>query len=249
MTHSGSPDSSTDGSSRSAPSRRDPRQRPSRGGPSPQVAGTRYGVYVVILAAILLIAFTVHVALSSHKGTTGIRPGTRIPPFAAPYAIGGPPGEVDIATHANDGLAGRVPACSERGPGILNICQLYERGPVLLALFFGAGSCPDVLEEMQRLAPSFPQVGFAAVGVKEPASSVARLVRSKRLAFPVGVDEEGRLGQLYAMVSCPQVNFVYPGGIVQSASLLSTPSPEVLRARVAELLAASRARGWRPVHA
>lgn len=248
MTRSGSPESSTDGGSRRTPSRRDPWQRPSGGGSSSGIAGARYGIYVVILAAILLIAFTVHVALSSHKGTTGIRPGTRIPPFAAPYAIGGPPGEVDVATHANDGLAGKVPACSERGPGILNVCQLYEREPVVLALFFQAGSCPDVLDELQRLASSFPQVGFAAVGVKEPVSSVARLVRSKRLTFPVGVDAEGRLGQLYGMVSCPQVNFVYPGGIVQSASLLNTPTPEVLRTRVAKLLAASRARGWRPGH-
>jgi hypothetical protein len=118
----------------------------------------------------------------------------------------------------------------------------------VLALFFDVGSCAKVLGELQELAPSFPQVGFAAVGVKESASSVARLVRSKGLTFPVGVDGEGRLGQLYAMVSCPQVTFVYPGGIVQSAPLLSTPSPGALRARVAELLAASRARGWRPGH-
>ena len=155
-------------------------------------------------------------------------------------------GEVDIAAHANDGLAGRVAACQERGPRILNICQLYERGPVVLALFFQAGSCATVLTEMQRLASEFPQVGFAAVGVKDDASSTASLVRAKRLTFPVGVDAEGRLGQLYAMVSCPQVTFVYPGGMVQGSSLLNTPSLATLRARVQELVAASRARGRGP---
>ncbi len=247
MSRSGPSEPSTDGSLDDARSPRGSRQRtPPSGGPSRGVAGARYGIYVVILAAILLIAFTVHVALSSHKGTSGIRPGTRIPPFAAPYAIGGPPGEVDIATHANDGPAGKVPACSERGPGILNICQLYEHGPLVLALFFDAGSCTKVLGEMQRLAPSFPQVSFAAVAVKEQASPTARLVRSKQLTFPVGVDAEGRLGQLYGMVSCPQITFVYPGGTVQSPTILSTPTPVTLRARVAELLAAARARGWRP---
>jgi hypothetical protein len=211
--------------------------------------GQGYARYIAILGLIALLAFTLHVALTAHKGTTAVRLGTRVPPFAAPYAIGGPPGEVDIATHANDGLAGRVSACSERGAKILNVCQLYERGPVVLALFFQAGSCADVLDELGRLAPLFPQVGFAAVGVKEDAASVARLVRSKRLTFAVGVDAEGRLGHLYAMVSCPQVMFVYPGGIVQSAPLLSTPSLGALRARVAELLAAARARGWRPARA
>jgi hypothetical protein len=212
------------------------------------IAGARYGRYVVILAAILLVAFTIHVALTSHKGATSIRPGTPIPPFAAPYAIGGPPGEVDVATHADEGQAGKVPACSERGPAILNICQLYELGPVVLALFFDAGSCARTLDDLQRLLHEFPQVSFAAVAVKEDAASVARIVRSKQLTLPVGVDTDGRLGGRYAMVSCPQITFVYPGGVVQSPALLSRPPLATLRSRVAGLLAASRARGWKGRH-
>ncbi len=219
------------------------------GPPYGGMAGSRYGMWVVALAGVLLIAFTVHVVTGSHKGASGIPPGARIPPFAAPLAIGGPAGEVDIATRPHDGLAGRVAACSERGAGILNICQLYERGPVVLALYFDAGSCARVLTEMQQLANAFPQVGFAAVAVKEAPAPVAHLVRSRRIGLPVGVDREGRLAGLYTMVSCPQIAFVYPGGIVQSAALLGPPSPTVLRARVAELLAASRARGWKPGHA
>ncbi|HEX4838145.1 MAG TPA: hypothetical protein VFV03_06450 [Solirubrobacteraceae bacterium] len=214
--------------------------------PPARFVGARYGRYVAILAAIALVAFAAHTALTPRHGTTGIRPGARVPPFAAPLAIGGPPGEVDIATHANAGQAGRVPACSERGPAILNICQLYERGPVVLALFFDAGSCVGILDDLQQLARVFPQVGFAAVAVKEEAASVARTVRSKRLTLPVGVDTGGRLGALYTMVNCPQIAFVYPGGVVQSAALLGRPRLDVLRLRVRELLAASRARGWKP---
>jgi hypothetical protein len=223
-----------------------PRPPAGAGPPDTGIAGTRYGIWIVALAAALLVAFTIHVALSSHKGATGIPPGTRIPPFAAPLAVGGPPGEVDVATHANAGAAGKVAACSERGPGILNICELYERGPVVLTLFFDAGSCARVLDNLQRLAHSFPQVGFAAVAVKEEAAPIARLVRSKHLTVPVGVDPEGRLGALYTMVSCPQIAFVYPGGVVQSAELFGTPRLATLSARVAELLVASRARGWKP---
>jgi hypothetical protein len=222
-----------------------PTETPPGAGPTPGVAGARYSRYVVGLGAILLIAFTVHVALNAHKGQAGLRVGSRVPPFAAPYAVGGPKGEVDVATHTDDGLAGKVAACSERGPAILNICELYERGPVVLALFFDGGSCARVLDELQQLAPSFPQVGFAAVAVKEDDAPIARLVRSKHLTLPVGIDAEGRLGDLYTMVSCPQITFVYPGGLVQSA-MLSLPSPAALRARVAGLLAASHARGWKP---
>jgi hypothetical protein len=195
------------------------------------IAGARYGRYVVFLAAILLVAFTVHVALTSHRGATSVRPGTRIPPFAAPYALGGPPGEVDVATHANEGQAGKVPACSERGPAILNVCQLYERGPLVLALFFDVGSCAGTLDDLQQLVPEFPQVSFAAVAVKEDAASVARIVRSKHLTLPVGVDADGRLAGLYGMVSCPQI--------------LTRPPLATLRKRVGQLLAASGARGRR----
>lgn len=226
-----------------------PRGAGSPGGSDPPdlgIAGARYGRYVVILAAILFVAFTVHVALTSHKSTASIRPGIRVPPFAAPYAIGGPPGEVDVATRAGEGQAGNVPACAERGPAILNICQLYERGPVVLGLFFDAGSCARTLDDLQRLALEFPQVAFAAVAVKEDAASVARLVRSKHLTMPVGVDTDGRLGGLYGMVSCPQIALIYPGGLAQSAPLHSRPSMVTLRARVAALLAASRMHGWKP---
>jgi hypothetical protein len=210
------------------------------------VAGAGYGRYVAVLAAILLVAFTLHIALSSPKGGgTTIKPGSRIAPFAAPLAIGGPSGEVDVATHPNEGPAGKRPACSVRGPAILNICQLYERRPVVLALFFDAGSCAGVLDDLQRLSLLYPQVAFAAVAVKEDAGSVARIVRSKHLTLPVGVDTDGRLAGLYTMVSCPQVTFVYPGGIVQSAPLLTRPPLATLRTRVDQLLAASSARGWR----
>jgi hypothetical protein len=222
--------------------------RPAGGERAGGVAGAGYGRYVALLGVLLVVAFTLHTAFTSHKGAAGIGAGIRIPPFAAPLAIGGPAGEVDVATRANEGQAGERPACTVRGPGILNICQLYERRPVALALFFDAGSCTGILDDLQRLSPLYPQVAFAAVAVKEDAGSVAHVVRSKRLTIPVGVDTDGRLGGLYTMVSCPQVMFLYPGGIAQSAALLGNPSLATLRTRLDELVAGARAHGWKPGH-
>ena len=42
-------------------------------------------------------------------------------------------------------------ACAVRGPQILNVCQLYDAGPVVLALFVDAGSCADILGDMQAM--------------------------------------------------------------------------------------------------
>jgi hypothetical protein len=204
----------------------------------------RYGRYVGLLALVILALITLNTILTKPNGATGVEPGHRLPPFAAPLALGSLTGAADVATAADQGSAGRVPACQERGPQILNVCQLYERGPVVLALFVAAGSCPAVLSDMQSLAPSFPGVQFAAVAIKGKRRELRRLIRSRGLTLPVGIDSDGTLLALYKVASCPQVTFAYPGGVVQSRALLSRPSSATLRGRVSQLVSAARARGW-----
>jgi hypothetical protein len=213
--------------------------------PPETTPGSRYGRYVVFLGLVILVLLAVNTAVNKPSGIRGVEPGHRLPPFAVPLASGELQGAADVATHANEGQAGRVPACSERGAQILNVCELYERGPVVLALFVESGSCPDVLSDLQALAPSFPGVQIAAVAIKGNRSSVRKLVNTRHLSLPVGIDFEGALATVYKVVSCPQVTFAYPGGLVQSRALLARPSRATLRARLNALVAAARARGWR----
>jgi hypothetical protein len=210
------------------------------------IAGTRYGRYMGVLAAVALVGILASTLLGSAGGVKGIAPGMRIPPFAAPLALGSLGGDVNVATRPHQGQAGDRPACSVRGAQVLNVCQLYEQGPLVLALFVDAGSCAGVLRDMQALLPAFPQVRFAAVALKGETSGIRRLVRGEGLTFPVGLDRDGILVELYRLATCPQISFVYPGGVVQSPALLSSPVRATLRARVAALLSAARARGWRP---
>jgi hypothetical protein len=211
--------------------------------------GSRWARYVAVVGLTALVGVTIYAELTRTGSTIGLRAGERLPPFAAPLVPGGPPGDVNVAVKPNEGQAGRRPACQVRGPGVLNVCQLYERGPLVLALFIDAGSCAQVLARMQALEPSFPGVGFAAVAIKADRASLAKLVRSRRVRVPVGVDSDGILPSLFRMASCPQLTFAYPGGVVQGASLFQTPSLGALRARVAQLVRAARARGWRPPRA
>ena len=214
--------------------------------PEPRpAAAPRYGRYVGLLALVILALITLNTIVTKPNGATGVDPGHTVPPFAVPLVQGNLVGDADIALHAGEGSRGKVPACQERGPQILNICQLYERGPVVLALFLDAGSCAAILGDMQALAPSFPGVQFAAVALKGGRTQLRRLVAEKRLALPVGLDRDGSLLTLYKVATCPQVTFAYPGGVVQSRALLVRPSLATLRARVSQLVAASRARGWR----
>jgi hypothetical protein len=204
----------------------------------------RYGGYVGLLALVILVLITVNTIVTKPNGVRGIAPGAMLPPFAVPLARGTLVGDADTARHADEGSAGRVPACAERGSQILNICELYERAPVLLVLFVDGGSCPDVLSDVQALAPSFPGVRFAAVAIKGARAEVRKLIARRGLTFPVGLDSDGALAALYKVATCPQLTFAYPGGAAQSAALLTRPSRATLRARLRALVAGARARGW-----
>jgi hypothetical protein len=205
-----------------------------------------YGRYMALLALLLIVLVVLNTALSGGThGASGIAPGQRLRPFAVPLAAGDLNGSANVATRANEGAAGRLPACSVRGPRILNVCQLYEAGPVVLALFVNSGSCAAILTDLQAIAPAFPGVQFAGVAVGGDRAALRRLIGARRLSLPVGIDRDGAVAAVYQDASCPQVNFAYPGGVVQSRALLTRPSRSTLRARVSELVAGARARGWR----
>jgi hypothetical protein len=210
----------------------------------PRRTPPRYGGYVGLLALLIIGLITINTIVTKPNGVKGLGPGEQLPPFAVPLALGTLEGDADTATHANEGAAGRVPACQERGPQILNVCQLYEGAPLVLAIFVNGGSCPDVLDDMQALAPSFPGVRFAAVALKGDRDRLRKLVRGHRLSFPVGIDNDGALAALYKVGTCPQLTFAYPGGAVQGRALINRPPRALLRRRIAELVSGSRGRGW-----
>jgi hypothetical protein len=205
----------------------------------------RYGGYAGLFAVLILVLITINTIVTKPNGVRGLAPGEQMPPFAVPLALGTLNGDADTATRAYEGAAGRVPACQERGAQILNVCELYEGAPVVLALFVDSGSCAAVLGDLQALSRSFAGVRFAAVAIKNGRGQIRRLIRSRGLTLPVGLDKDGALAALYKVATCPQVTFAYPGGEVQSAALLARPPRATLRRRVAELVAAARARGWK----
>ncbi|MEA2313928.1 MAG: hypothetical protein QOI03_620 [Solirubrobacteraceae bacterium] len=219
-------------------------QPPVRGGPPTPTP--HYGRYVGLLAIVILALITINTITTSPNGATGVAPGSRLPPFAVPLVGGSLSGDANIATRAHEGSAGSLPACEVRGAQILNVCQLYEQGPLVLTLIVDGGSCPGILSDMQRLTASFPEVRFAAVAIKAGRTQLRRLLRSRGLTLPVGIDRDGVLVALYKDASCPQVTFAYPGGIAQGRALLNRPPFATLRARVSALLAGARARGWSP---
>jgi hypothetical protein len=192
----------------------------------------RYVWFVGLLALVIVVYITVNTLLTGGHGSRGLQRGDALPPFAAPLATSNFPDGADA-----DVGGSKVPPCRFDSPGALNICRAWRR-PLVLAFFVvGKGTCTRQLDTMQRVAPRFPQVNFAAVALKAKRSELAPLVRKHGWTFPVAYDNDDSVGIRYDVVVCPAVTFAYPGGRVMKTSLgAATVTPSVLATEIHTLL-------------
>lgn len=228
---------------RQPPPRRPPPRGPER---NPVLSGSSRYVALVVALFLLLIAY---VGIRGGDGgvtARGLERGEKLPPFAAPLALSRLEGDVNVAVQAHQGEAGDVPACRLRGRDILNVCELYERGPVVLAFAVtGGGRCVRPLDAIERIRGRHRGVQFAGVALRGDREAVRRVVRAHRWGFPIGYDRDGALAPLYGVVVCPLTTFALPGGRVRSSSV-GELTPAQLDRRVRALEAAARRGGWSP---
>ena len=210
------------------------------------MSARRYGWFLAIVAAALIVYVSLNTLRSDHVGSEGLKAGSRLPPFAAPLALGSLDGDVNVARKAGQGSAGDRPACSVRGPGVLNSCQLGERGPFVLAFMATRGAqCTRELDAMERARARYPELQFAAVSIRGNRDDLRALVRSHGWRFPVAWDHDGILANLFGVAVCPQLTYALPGGVVHDTSVGELDGT-ALDARLQSLEQAARAKGWRP---
>ncbi|HEY4278394.1 MAG TPA: redoxin domain-containing protein [Conexibacter sp.] len=205
-------------------------------GQRPRARPRRYGWVVGAVGLIVVIYISINTLRTNGPGSTGLQPGERLMPFAAPLVTSNLVGDANVATRAGQGQAGAEPACDVKDPRALNICTLEQRGPVVLAFLTDDGNkCVDELNTMQAVASRFPNVSFAAVGIKGSRTKFQELVRRHGWSFPVAQDRDGAVSNLYAVAVCPTVVLAYRGGEVMETALgdqVATPAgmTEKLRA-------------------
>ena len=204
---------------------------------------SRYGWFVGVVIVLALAYITLNTARNSDRqSSTGPVAGHKLPPFAAPLALGSLDGDANVATRKTKGkVAGTRYACEVRGPEILNICQLAERGPVALAfLATRSGRCIDELDTFERLRRAYPKVEFAAVAVKGDRDDLRRTIRDRGWRFPVGYDRDGALANIYGVAVCPQVTLAARGGVVRKTLIGSGATGTANLRRELDALTASR---------
>ena len=162
----------------------------------------RPGTIVGVLA-LAVIAYIFYNSLTTEgPGSRGVEAGSDLPAFAAPLALSGLEGDADMS-------------CDERGEDVLNVCELSERGPVVLAFFAEPiARCVDQIDVLDRLSRRFPDVQFAAVATLGDRGELRDRVRERGWELPVAYDHDGAVANAYAVAVCPQITFAARGGEV-----------------------------------
>lgn len=183
--------------------------------PEPKRTSGRY-TWVVGVAFFIVIVVGLLRLLSSGEGGLGVEAGKLVPAFAAPLVPGPVNGDANVKQRAGQSnQAGKRPACDVRGRGIVNVCDL-RRKPLVIAFFFTRGAnCEPQLDRLASVRSQFPKVNFLGVIIKEPKGNASKIVRRHHWPFPVALDRDGQVSNLYAVGVCPNLVFAYAGGRVR----------------------------------
>jgi hypothetical protein len=223
------------------------------------VAGHRHA-WLLGAAAILTVAgLSIHAARPDAPRASGVRAGQALPPFAVVRAMSGvvcddpdDPCDANVAVSgAASGArvhAGRRPACEVRGPTVLNVCELAERGPLVLGLAASRGaSCLSAFDRLGALARRHPGLQVALVAIGGGLGELRTSVRARGWSFPVGWDRDAILAGVYGVAACPYVTVARWRGRVQGTLVgARAQSPDALERLAGAAVAASRRAGWRP---
>lgn len=189
---------------------------PRRAGPPepPRPAG-RYLWVVGVAALILITVVLVYQIRESRSGTfiDGPAAGERLPEFAAPL-VDGPDKDANIVPRSADTDA--TPACEVRVPGSLNICDQWHKPVVISFLFLRGAKCESHFDRVERVRREFgDRVNFIGVFFERNRGDVREVVGKHSWRFPLVVDRDGAITNLYAVGGCPTTVFADAGGTVR----------------------------------
>lgn len=182
--------------------RPEPREEP----PPPPRPSSRYAWVVGIVFLIAIVFASINAIESEGPGVLGLEPGSELPLFAAPLATTGPDRDANVDEEE---------VCSLRLPDVVNICRLRDEPLVISFMFTRFADCAPQLDRMERLREDFPAVTFVGVIVREPKDDAAQIVRDHGWDFPVALDRDGLVSNVYGIGGCPTTVFARRGGVVE----------------------------------
>jgi hypothetical protein len=153
--------------------------------------------------------------------------GIAAPQFAVPAALGRLEGDANVFQDDCESSElpcpadqRRTPACEVRGPGVIRVCDLFDRPLVISFWFSRGGDCLPSQDLVDRVASRYRRrVNFLSVDIRDDREEVREVIRERGWRIPVGYDADGAVSNIYRVGVCPTVAFLYPGGIIRGASV------------------------------
>ena len=176
------------------------REEAERAGP-PRTGG-RYTWVVGVAALVVVIVVAFNSLPNAGRGYRGPEEGERVPVFAAPLATGDAEGDANVKQDADDDAANDTPACDVDLPEVVTACELFAERPLVLALSVPAGDCERQLEAMEALSRERRDLQFAAVVSGRPHETARDVVERTGVTFPVVVDRDLAVFNLYRVAYC-----------------------------------------------
>lgn len=209
---------------------REPEEKPKP--PAPPRPGGRYMWVVGIAGVIVLVLAGISTLPHEGAGYRGVPRGARLAPFAAPLASSRFDNDANVQPRAG---GGHPAACSVRGAGIVNLCDLRRRPLVITFIATGGAGCGVQLDRVQRVRARFPGVTFLGVITHKSLADAQAMVRQHGWTMPVALDRDAALLNLYGIGDCPTTVFARAGG-VSAGSKNGDLSVAQLTARVRALV-------------
>ncbi len=212
-----------------------PEPRP-QGPPEVPRPSSRYAWVVGVVFFIAIVVAALNSIPNSGEALRGPKAGTELPRFSAPDALGPLEGDANVKQRPGDSNnAGRTPACSVMGRGVVNSCQLAERPLVLTFVFDRGAECFPQVDRVERAMKGMHGVNFAVVYFsRKERDEVRDIVRRRGWTMPVALDHDGAVSNLYGVGGCPVTVFAHAGGRV-ARSEIGFITEDELRARARRL--------------
>lgn len=212
-------------------------------------AARPYAIAVGGLFLIVVFIAGINAISNNAPGLGGLNEGDPLPRFAAPNATGQLDGDANVFQDDIDSKGNRrTPACDVKGSprDVVRICDFFDRPLVMVAWFTrGCGTCRDQLDTVEKLRRRFPDVGFVGLDIGQSKKDAEKEVRRRGWGFPMAVDPDGAVSNLYRVGVGPLTFFAYPGGIAMGTAFGELDEHD-LATRVNRLVRASERRGPSP---
>ena len=194
------------------------------------------------LAAVMAIIIVV-LSLLSYWALTHNTTATRVPKsvlwYAVPAAAG--PELAPVATMQVGAAAPHFTLATAGGEPVS--LQAWLGRPVLL--YFWASWCSFCRDDMPTLQQHYDQYKDAglqilAINLLEQADNIAAFGKRLHLTYPLLLDSQAAVSQLYLVKATPTYIFIDKNGVVQ-AQLVGRPQDAVFNANLSLILAADNA--------